>query len=343
MLEDRHLSANLSDLSTYRTQLMGIATLMIIVCHANVYHVLLPSVLISVFRWGNWGVDIFLFLSGIGAYFSFNKDNKKDTSDIIFYYKRRFFRIYIPYIMVYVPYCLIFFLLGKYSIGDSLLCLSALEYWLFHKGAWFVSLILILYLITPFLYTALSGQNKWFIAIGIIISLMLLCNIPIEDNSSTSILHNIQWAFNRVPCFIIGVTIGRSCKEGKQLLVSQVLLYGFVCIVSSTFIDIWKSTWLIVPFMLYICVLLIKLIENSWLDNSLKFLGTISLESYLTNISLKSLLGMLIPAYIYTPLFYGRYIEYTIVIVVGLLLAKYIHQFTQSINVSSLITPSITS
>ena len=108
MLDSRQFNANLSDLSAYRTQLMGIATLMIIICHANAYHVLLPRFLASLFVWGNFGVDIFLFLSGIGLYYSLSKRNTHKKDDYISFYKKRGVRIYIPYIIIYVPYCLIF-------------------------------------------------------------------------------------------------------------------------------------------------------------------------------------------------------------------------------------------
>lgn len=327
------MTIKLSDLSTYRTQLMGIATLMIIICHANAYHVLLRSSLASLFRWGNLGVDIFLFLSGLGLFFSLSKNNLFTKDDFISFYKRRFYRIIIPGI-TYVPYCLLFILIGRYSIGDSLLCLSTLEYWLFHRGAWFVSMILILYLVAPFLYKAFSNKYKWLIAIGIIIALVILCNIPIKDNSSNSILHNIQWAFNRVPNFILGITTGNSCKDGKQITTLQVLLFTLVSIVTSASIGVWKCTWLIVPVVMYYFTLLIKLSGKTWIDKSFKFLGKISLESYLTNITLKSILGVLIPAYFTSSAFYGHYLDYTLVIVVGLLLAKIIHDISQKIITS---------
>lgn len=334
MLNSRYLNANLSDLSTYRTQLMGMATLMIIICHAIAYHVLLPISLASLLRWGNLGVDIFLFLSGIGAYYSLNNYELNKKDGFTSYYKKRFYRVLTPYFVVYIPYCLIFILLGKYSLSDSLLCLSTLEYWLFHRGAWFVSMILILYLIAPFLYKALSNKYKWLIALGIIIALMILCNIPIEDHSSNSILHNIQWAFNRVPNYILGITIGNNCQNAKQIRASQVLIFSFVSIVTSMFIGIWKCTWLIIPIMLYFFILLNKLIENTWIDKGLEFLGKISLESYLTNITLKSVLGVLIPAYFTSSVFYGHYLDYTIVIVAGLILAKSIHDISLKIITS---------
>ena len=245
------------------------------------------------------------------------------------FYQKRFYRIYIPYLVIYLPYCLIFILLGKYTFGDSLLCLCTLEYWLFHKGAWFVSMILVLYLVAPFLFRLLSGTYKWFIAIGIIIALMILCNIPVSDHSSTSILHNTQWAFGRVPSLILGMAIGSSCKANKQLPLPQVLLFCFVSFVMSVFIGAWKCQWLIVPIIAYIFIFLLKLTKDSWIDKSLKLLGAISLESYLTNITLNSLLRALAPAYFTSPVFYGHYLEYTVVIVAGLLLAYYVHNVAQ--------------
>ena len=331
MFDGNCLGAKLSDLSTFRTKLMGIAALMIIICHANAYHVLLPGILVSIFRWGNIGVDIFFFLSGIGLFYSFNKYSLNSNDKFLTYYRRRFLRIFIPYFIVYVPYCMFFMVLGEYSIGDSFLCLSTLEYWLFHRGAWFVSMIVILYFIAPFLYKVLSGKYKWLFAIGIISTLMILCSYPINDNSSTSILHNTQMAFSRVPSFIVGMTIGRNCKEGKQLSTSHTLLFCLISIVISLLVGVWRCLWLIVPIMLYIFIFLIKLSENSWIAKSLYLLGSISLESYLTNLTLKSILGTLIPAYFTCPLFYGRYLEYCIVIVAGLFLANYVHIIAQKI------------
>lgn len=65
---NRYFSLEL--LSKYRTQLMGIAAIMIIICHAVSYGVVLPSILKKITLYGNLGVDIFLFLSGLGCYYS---------------------------------------------------------------------------------------------------------------------------------------------------------------------------------------------------------------------------------------------------------------------------------
>lgn len=326
---------NLSDLSTYRTQMMGIATLMIIICHSCCgTKVIMPEFLEKKFFYGCYGVDIFLFLSGIGLYYSLSNKGKNHipTKDgTLSFYKKRFYRIYISYLLAFTPFCLIFFLLDLYSVKDCILCISTLEYWLFRRGAWFVSLILLLYLIAPFLYRVLVGKYRWIIAMGIIIVLMILGCLPIEDMSTTSVLFNIQAAFSRVPSFIAGLAIGRSCKEGKQINIKGIAIFFVVSIVVSSILGSWNCIWLIVLMVLYILTPMIKWSKGTWIDTSLIFLGKISYESYLTNITLNSILIALIPAHITSPVFYGRYLEYTIVIFAGLFLANIIRNVSQKI------------
>ena len=69
------LTLGTKDLSTYRTPLMGMATLMIIACHAPASGVVLPQVLSRLLTMGNYGVDLFLLLSGIGVYYSLSKQS----------------------------------------------------------------------------------------------------------------------------------------------------------------------------------------------------------------------------------------------------------------------------
>src|SRR3712207_8348584 len=62
----------LSNISKYRGELMGAAMLFIIL-----FHVSLPryDMFFGLRRMGNIGVDIFLFLSGIGLWFSWTKNH----------------------------------------------------------------------------------------------------------------------------------------------------------------------------------------------------------------------------------------------------------------------------
>lgn len=316
----------LADISTYRTQLMGFATVMIIACHAAGSGVQMHPLLARILQLGNYGVDIFLFLSGLGLYYSLKKSDPATVCGAL-YYKKRFFRVYIPYLLIYIPYALILVALGRYTFGDCLLSWSALEFWFFHRGAWFVSLIVIIYLLSPLLYKALSSKNKWLWTVVLILVLTALIKIPAEDKS---IVFNLKWALCRVPSFILGMAIAQGCQDKKNISAIWILLLTFLGVVGWEELLIgYGGAWMIVPLFIFVFIFLLKKIERvSFVNKSLKFLGKVSLESYLTNVTINTLLRILIPAYISSSLFYGRYLEYTIVIVVGLLVAELVNRWS---------------
>lgn len=86
------LMYDLNLISKYRTPLMGIAALMIILCHAPQYGVAMPNSISSVMLRGGLGVDIFLYLSGVGCWYSLSKGVTLKK-----WYCKRFIRIFIPY------------------------------------------------------------------------------------------------------------------------------------------------------------------------------------------------------------------------------------------------------
>ena len=85
----------------HRTAVMGAAALMILLFHfgACLYDSLQIPVVTRVLSCGNIGVDIFLFLSGIGLYCSVTKDSRP-----LPFYRRRISRVLIPTLAVSLPY-----------------------------------------------------------------------------------------------------------------------------------------------------------------------------------------------------------------------------------------------
>ena len=63
---------NLSDLSRYRTELMGISAVLIMLCHSTAY-IDMPLWFMYVLSLANIGVDFFLLLSGMGMWYSLSK------------------------------------------------------------------------------------------------------------------------------------------------------------------------------------------------------------------------------------------------------------------------------
>ena len=191
-------------LSTCRIWLMGLAALMIIACHARAYGVYMPGWARVILGWGNLGVDIFLLLSGLGCFYSLSRPGNTVKN----FYRRRFVRIAVPYLLIFIPANILFLLLGERNLGEALLSLTALEYWFFHKGAWFVSMIILLYLASPLLFKVLAGKRRWLVTAGIIVVVFGLSALRVQDTSNHNLIHNIQWAFWRSPSFFIGMALG---------------------------------------------------------------------------------------------------------------------------------------
>ena len=62
----------LNDISKFRTELMGISAIMILICHTPINGIKMPKLLEYILVQGQIGVDIFLLLSGMGLWYSLN-------------------------------------------------------------------------------------------------------------------------------------------------------------------------------------------------------------------------------------------------------------------------------
>lgn len=313
---------------------MGVASLMIIACHASASHVLMPDWLNMVLDYGNVGVDIFLFLSGVGLYYSFKKTPIQSIIGVKNYLNKRSSRIFIPYWLVYLPYCIVLLLLRQYTIGDSLMCLGAIEYWFYHRGAWFVSLILILYLFAPLLFTILNSKFKWIYVLLFIVAISIICQLPLGEPHNNNIIYNIQFALSRVPSFIVGMAVGDLCQENKKISSVWLFLLFVIGLLSiKSFPNRGCAIWMTIPFVLYLILLIIKVLAtNVWINKILTFMGIISLESYLTNISINSLLETVVLNPNTSLIFYGKYLQYIIVISVGITAAFFVNRLAKQLT-----------
>ena len=72
----------LGELSIFRTELMGISALLILICHLYGY-VDLSVTVQYILSLGNIGVDCFLFLSGVGMWNSLLKVKSREITVIL--------------------------------------------------------------------------------------------------------------------------------------------------------------------------------------------------------------------------------------------------------------------
>lgn len=99
-----HTELNLNVLSKNRTQLMGIGAIFVLICH-SIQHVSFQPIIMYVISYCNIGVDIFLFTSGMGLFYSLTKLNinqQYNIKKIIKWYTYRYIRIIIPYLLIMV-------------------------------------------------------------------------------------------------------------------------------------------------------------------------------------------------------------------------------------------------
>lgn len=265
-------------ISKYRNALMALAMLWIGCYHTSFWLPLKPlNFFLKSISYG--GVDIFIFLSAFGLYYSFKKD-----SNILSFYKKRLIRIF----PAYIPLIVIYMFINHYGIKDLLLYILTLNFW-FNNDLllWYVSGITLLYLISPF-YLRLFNKNQKLVTI-----ISLLISIPII---LLSINHQQIIFFTRIPLFILGFYFAYLNDQNKEInllktiILIIMMLVGFMLLYLAFHYDVsimWKYGLYWLPFILIIpgFVLLLGLLldKTSKISKALSKLGTISYEFYLFN------------------------------------------------------------
>ncbi len=313
------LLLNLNVYTLYRKELMGIATIMIIICHIVGNDVLLPPIVSKVLTLGNYGVDIFLFLSGLGLYYSLQNNHTSISS----WYKRRYIRIFVPYLIATLPCCIIRMYLGDFSVLDTILSLTTLDFWIFARGAWFVSAIVPIYFFTPYLSRFIESRKNKLIWVVVIISvLLMLSEINIINHP---IYENIQFVMRRTPMFVLGLYMAVYIKEGREINIFNAVMITICSIISYLFLGIYTA--LSLPILIALGYFVNYIHNRAIIDNALKFMGIISLESYLMNIDLPEIFR-----YIHFGEYgYGNYLPYLLVVVTGIPLAYYINRISSKV------------
>ena len=268
--------------SEYRTAIMGIAMLSVMLFHQYFTSVFPFNIFHNI---GNWGVDVFLFLSGMGLVRSLERNS------LSIYYKRRFKRI--------IPSCIVCGTIKYVTIlllGPSVAALMDglnLGWWsLASLDSWFISTILILYTISPLLHNLL---RKWpYITLTIITITMLVNGLtlrPVIGNEWTSPLGILSWTIERLPVFTAGMFL--SVRKGW---IDEKISYSILFLLTAFGIRILDKYGLFLPARTYNFIALTLgmptlIIANIYflrflptiIKKSFVFLGEYSLELYLVH------------------------------------------------------------
>jgi len=183
---------------------MGIAMLWVIFYHTKIN---CSGAVGWVKKIGYGGVDIFIFASGIGNFYSYIRD-----CDPVAFLKRRIYRlapVYIPFIVVWLIYKLINDLsYSKYIVGN----LFAIQGFTRNGGEfnWYLTGILMCYLLTPYFAQFVNAHDRkknWML----VMFLLLLSTAFWND-------HGLIISITRLPIYVVGMI---TAKNEKKVLSNQ--------------------------------------------------------------------------------------------------------------------------
>lgn len=291
------MNSILQTLSKHRSAIMGFAILWIMLFHLRV-----PTDIdiIDFFRSvGYGGVDIFLFLSGFGLYYSLSRKN----FDLKKYYKSRFFRI-LPEFWVVIG--VVFLAQMDFSTRAiyQLICkATTLGYWIGYRDeSWFISCIVFLYAIFPVYFKLFKkyGFKASFYFIGAGLSLMLIyaltCILCYNNKNYGGF---IILTYARIPIFFIGTIFGHWAKDGCNIrLTKKLKTIGLTAAFIATIILFVFQTYFFyalqtcslayLPYIIItpvLCLLLAKFFDKyKTIDKIFTIFGLMSLELYLCHI-----------------------------------------------------------
>ncbi len=275
-------------LSEYRSELMGAAMLWVMLYHC--FPVVIPFFpLDAVKRLGYGGVDMFLFLSGMGLAVSSLKRRRSYGA----YLARRVVRILPAFYIVAVPFILWKLLTGRIALKNALWSLTLLGYWLGTPDHfnWYVSGLLAFYLLAPLLILILAkaGRGRDLVILCAVLLDIALCELLMRVG-----LARLLDFFFRIPIFWIGIRLGFAVFEEKPLTRSGCLFWALLLVLGMLYIYFGRFSLVYylspnygfilttVPLCLLLCFLMKKLpLKPLW--SLLALIGTCSLEIYLLN------------------------------------------------------------
>lgn len=269
-----NIEFNLQDISTFRSALMGIAILWVVFYHFGFQT---PGIR-HLMRYGYAGVDIFMFLSGFGLYYSLNR-NRSLTS----YFRKRLIRIYPSYFIVGIAFSLI--CCPNEGIWDYFWRCSTLGFWT--NGVyneWFIPSILFLYCLFPLAFKLLaSNKIKFYVSLimcCIAIAIYTVFNDDIIDNWHFLLLYRIPiFLFGAITAFYI-TDIQYYKKYLFIALLGMVMFVGFFVIpgIRSQYISF---TFLTPTLIILVCIL-VK--NTTFINKWMEVIGKASLEIYLVHL-----------------------------------------------------------
>lgn len=273
-----------SCLSKYRTELMGISAIGVMLVHIPETE-LCPWWLQRVLSWCGMGVYIFMFLSGAGLYYSMSARGKNGS--LTDFYRRRLERVILPYLLMAGIWYGITCLLVERNLWRFLYELSTISFWTEHSSPWFIATLIPIYLLYPFYYRWIEKGNSGLKTLLLSACVMVL--VYTVFCLSEDLFNHLDQVLNSLWVFMLGSYYGKKVKQGSNLpelmvlFVAALLLTKLVPVPSvARFgqVILYATEGL---FVMVVLALVMGCLHWERLWRILRWFGMHSLELYLTN------------------------------------------------------------
>ena len=281
----------LANISRFRAEQMGAAMLFVILFHVALDR---GDPFYGLRRCGNVGVDMFLFLSGVGLWFAWTR-----TPSVAHFYRRRLLRIVPTWLVCATAFYLPDFL-GERRYSQSVADLIGditvnWDFWLHDElSFWYVPAIMLLYLVAPWYMRLIQrhAEYRWLPALMIVWCVMVQWVLPIHQA-----VGHLEIFWSRVPIFFIGVNCGEMVRTGRRidggavwmLMLAFAMTFG-TCLyleqVRHGHFPLFVERMLYIPFTICTVLLLNRMLRRApeWVLRSLRLVGALSLEAYLIHL-----------------------------------------------------------
>ena len=281
----------LGNISRFRAEQMGAAMLFVILFHVALDR---GDPFYGLRRCGNVGVDIFLFLSGVGLWFSWVK-----TPDVRRFYCRRLLRIVPTWLVVATAFYLPDYL-GARRFSRSIVDLIGditinWDFWLHDELTfWYVPAIMALYLVAPWYMRLVQNRPiyRWLPLLMVVWCVMVQWVLPIHHA-----VGHLEIFWSRVPIFFIGINFGELVRTRRQLpgesvwllLLTFLMTFG-TCLyleqVRHGHFPLFVERMLYIPFTVCTVLVMNRIFRRTpqWVNSAFRFVGALSLEAYLIHI-----------------------------------------------------------
>lgn len=288
----------IKDLLQYRSICMAVAILWVIFMHAGLS--VGNGVVFFIKQIGYGGVDIFVFASGIGCFFSYLKNE-----DFFAFIKRRFYKLAPLYWIILIPWVVLKVqtvgMTFRQIVGNVLFIqaftLNGCEF------SWYISAMWLYYFLVPFFFAIITKTKKKYSVILIAIALLLA-------PTSYWNVSNLLIMIIRIPLFFMGMYVGKLASEDKKIgkIHGALLIFASVvgiiilryCVLNhatllSTYGLWWYPFILITPGLCFVitcmCYFIDKIKVGKIILKGMAYIGNHTYELFLMHILIFAIFG----------------------------------------------------